>query len=124
MRKSVKQTVTVDTYIDAFPDATQQRLRKIRQLIHRVLPDAEERISYGIPAITYGGKRVMYFAGFKNHVSVYPVPEGDAAFQEAIVPYRTGKGTLQFPLAEPLPLALVRRVIALHAQRVRHQERV
>lgn len=77
------------------------------------MPTADETISYGIPTFTIGGRYLVYFAGWKHHISVHPVPAGDAAFQRKIEPYVAGKGTLTFPLGEPIPYDLIGRVAAL-----------
>lgn len=104
---------TTDDYIDAFPADVQVVLREVRGRIRKALPTASETISYGIPTFTIGGRYVVYFAGWKQHISVYPIPSGDAAFQREIEPYRAGKGTLKFPLAEPIPYDLVERIAML-----------
>jgi uncharacterized protein YdhG (YjbR/CyaY superfamily) len=101
---------TVDEYIASFPDETQSVLQEMRRTIHRVVPDAEERISYQIPAITSGGRIVVYFAGWKHHVSVYPVPDGDEDFERLVAPYRASKGTLKFLLSEPIPYGVIETV--------------
>jgi uncharacterized protein YdhG (YjbR/CyaY superfamily) len=77
----------------------------------KAAPGAEETISYKIPAFTLDGEALVYFAGWKHHVSLYPVPKGDAAFRRRIDPYRAGKGTLKFPLKQPLPLDLIASVV-------------
>jgi uncharacterized protein YdhG (YjbR/CyaY superfamily) len=103
---------TVDEYIDSFPDEVQERLRRIRQVIREVGPEAGERISYGMPTVTLDGKYVVYYSAWKRHLALYPVPGGDEALARDLHPYRTGKGTLRFPLDRPLPEDLVRRVVA------------
>ena len=104
---------TIDDYIDTFPAEVQVILHQVRGRIRNALPTADERISYGIPTFTLDGRYLVYFAGWKHHVSVYPVPTGDANFERKIKPYRAGKGTLKFPLAEPIPYDLIERVAAL-----------
>lgn len=105
------KATNIDEYIGAFPGATQQVLEQIRSVIRKAAPAAEEKISYAIPAFNLNNQYLIYFAGYKNHVSLYPVPKGDEAFQKEISAYRTGKGTLQFPLNKPLPLKLVTKVV-------------
>jgi uncharacterized protein YdhG (YjbR/CyaY superfamily) len=102
-------TTAVDEYISTFPPDVAAQLEAVRQAIRQAAPDAEERISYGIPTFTLGGRYLVYFAGWKHHISLYPVPDDDR-LNEELVPYRSGKGTLRFPLAEPMPLELVQRV--------------
>lgn len=101
----------IDGYIKAFPAATQEKLEEIRAIYRHELPDAEEVISYGVPAYRYQNKTLVFFAGWKNHISTYPVPAGDAAFQKAIEPYRKGRGTLQYSLDKPLPKELIQSLV-------------
>ena len=77
--------------------------------MRRGAPGTEERISYGIPTFALDGRYLIYFAGWKQHVSVYPIPETDDVLERAIAPYRTGKGTLRFPLDQPIPYDLIER---------------
>lgn len=101
------QTSSVDAYIASFPDDVGTVLSDVRHTIGRAVPHARETISYRIPAVTVNGNTLVYFAGWKHHVSVYPVPDGDATFQAAVAPYRSGRGTLRFPLGQPVPHDLV-----------------
>jgi uncharacterized protein YdhG (YjbR/CyaY superfamily) len=87
-------------------------LQQVRQTIRAAAPDAEETISYHIPAFTMNGKSLVHFAGWKQHISIYPVPSGDAAFQRRIAAYRAGKGTLQFPLQRPIPFDVIASAVA------------
>ncbi|HEY9377015.1 MAG TPA: DUF1801 domain-containing protein [Jiangellaceae bacterium] len=107
---------TVDDYISSFPDDVQAILHKIRQTIRKAVPDAGETISYKIPTFTLDGRYFIYVAGWKDHISVYPVPNGDEAFEQAITPYRAGKGTLKFPLDQPIPYDLIERTAVLQAE--------
>lgn len=101
---------TVDEYLAAFPAVIQTKLRKIRQTIKTAAPQAEEVISYGIAGYKYHGM-LIFFAGFTNHVSVYPAPRGAEAFKKELADYKGGKGTVQFPLDKPLPLDLIKRMV-------------
>jgi uncharacterized protein YdhG (YjbR/CyaY superfamily) len=114
---------TVDEYIASFPAEVQEVLQEIRRTCHAAVPDAGEMISYGLPTITLGGKYVVYFAGWTHHVSVYPVPDGDAAFRASLAPYRAAKGTLMFPLGKPVPYGLIGKVAALLAVQRRSSKR-
>ena len=105
---------SIDEYIAACPPESQDYLRQIRKLIHALVPDAKERISYQMAAFERNGKNLIHFAGWKKHVSLYPVPAGSEAFERQIAKYAGGKGTLKFPLDEPLPLKLIERVVKLH----------
>jgi uncharacterized protein YdhG (YjbR/CyaY superfamily) len=101
----------IDEYIAAFPKETQQVLRQIRTTIRRAAPGAEETISYAIPCFNLEGHYLIYFAGYKKHVSVYPAPRGDKAFKEELAQYKGGKGTVQFPLDKPIPYDLITRMV-------------
>ena len=105
---------SIDEYIAACPPDSQAYLQQIRKLIHTLVPDAKEKISYQMAAFERNGKNLIHFAGWKKHVSLYPVPAGSEAFERQIAKYASGKGTLKFSLEEPLPLKLIERVIKLH----------
>jgi len=107
---------SIDEYIAACPPESQKYLREIRTLIRVLVPDAKERISYQIAAFERNGRNIIHFAGWKKHVSLYPVPAGSEAFERQIAKYVDGKGTLKFPLDEPLPIKLIERVVKLHLQ--------
>jgi uncharacterized protein YdhG (YjbR/CyaY superfamily) len=114
------QFATVEEYIGSFPDDVQYVLREVRSTIHGAVPEAGERISYGIAAFTLGGRDLVYFAGWKKHISVYPVPGEDADLARELTPYLAAKGTLKFPLGQPVPYALIGRVaVVLARQRPR-----
>jgi uncharacterized protein YdhG (YjbR/CyaY superfamily) len=100
---------TVDEYIKPFPPAIRAMLNKIRQIIRETAPEAEEKISYGIAGYKYHGM-LIYFAGFTNHVSIYPAPREAETFKEELAAYKGGKGTVQFPLDKPLPISLIKRI--------------
>jgi uncharacterized protein YdhG (YjbR/CyaY superfamily) len=107
MNTSVK---TVDEYITGFPKETKAFLKQIRTTIKQAAPDAEEIISYGMPAYKYHGM-LVYFAAFKNHIGFYATPNGHAAFKKELSVYKEGKGSVQFPLDKPLPLSLVTKIV-------------
>jgi uncharacterized protein YdhG (YjbR/CyaY superfamily) len=106
---------TVDEYIGSFPDDVRIILEEIRHRIRASVPQAEETISYQIPTFSLNGSAFVYFAGWKHHVAVYPIPSGDEAFERELAPYRAAKGTLKFPLKQPIPFDLIERVAALLA---------
>jgi uncharacterized protein YdhG (YjbR/CyaY superfamily) len=110
---------TVDDYINSFPEEVQTVLEQVRQTIHSAAPGAGETISYQIPTITLDDKYLVYFAGWKHHVSLYPRPDVDAALEQELAPYRSGKGTVRFPLGEPIPHDLIRKLVALLVQQRR-----
>jgi len=102
---------SVDEYIATFPEDIQKILEEIRATIKAAAPDAKEKISYQIAAFELNGKNLIYFAGWKKHISLYPIPSGDEAFEKKISKYVAGKGTLKFPLDKPLPLKLISRIV-------------
>jgi uncharacterized protein YdhG (YjbR/CyaY superfamily) len=107
---------SVDDYIAAQPLHAQRVLQRVRNTIHKALPQAEEVISYKIPAFKANGKIVIYFAGWTDHYSLYPVNERTlAAFEGDLDPYKAGKGTLRFALDEPVPVKLIERLVRFHA---------
>ena len=111
---------TIDEYIARFPADVQDLLASIRKLVLEVAPDATETISYQIPAFKLDGKILVYFAAWKDHVSMYPLPhQADTAFSTELKKYQSGKGTARFALDRPLPEAFVRRLVELHVSRIR-----
>ena len=111
MAVSRKIPKDIDDYIQSFPEEVQALLQQIRAAIKKDAPGAEERISYGIPTFNLNGRYLIYFAGFKNHVSIYPAPRENESFKEKLAAYKGGKGTVQFPINKPLPLALISQII-------------
>lgn len=101
---------TVDEYHASFPDNVRERLDVIRKLVHDIAPELKEMISYNIPAFKRN-KMVVYYAGFINHISIFPAPKGKE-WEEDFKPYYTsGKGTIQFPHDKRLPLTLIKKII-------------
>ncbi len=109
-----KRFTSMDEYIAACPEETHERLQAIRAEIKRIAPKVKEKISYQIAAFELNGKNLIHFAGWKKHISLYPIPAGDETFEEAASKYADGKGTMKFPLDEPMPMKLVTKVIKLH----------
>ena len=108
---------TVDDYLASFPTRTREPLAEVRRIVASVVPDGQETIAYGMPTIKVAGRSVVHFAGWAGHLSIYPEPDGDTDLTRDLAPYRAGKGTLRFPLDQPLPEDLVSRVVeALAAQ--------
>jgi uncharacterized protein YdhG (YjbR/CyaY superfamily) len=103
---------TVNEYIRTFPKNVQEILEKIRQIIKEAAPGAEELISYQIPAFKLKGKYLIYFAGWKNHIGVYPISSGmESSIKELSEYYTSGKGTAQFPLNKPMPFPLIKKIV-------------
>jgi uncharacterized protein YdhG (YjbR/CyaY superfamily) len=110
MESSKEKFKTIDEYINASPKNVQSILEKMRQTIKKAAPGAVETISYQIPTFKLNGKGLAYFAAFKNHIGFYPVPSGVTAFKKELAPYKQGKGSVQFPLDQPIPYDLVRKI--------------
>jgi len=101
----------VAAYMSQFTGSTRQRLDEMRDTIRKVAPNAVESIGYGMPAYKLDGKPLVYFAAFPHHIGFYATPNGHEAFKKEFAPYKQGKGSVQFPHDQPLPLDLVRRVV-------------
>ncbi len=100
----------VDNYIAQFPETIQKLLRQMRATIRKAAPDAEESISYQMPAYKYHGV-LAFFAGYKNHIGFYPTPSGIEEFKKELSKFKGAKGSVQFPLDQPLPLKLVTKIV-------------
>ena len=114
---------TVDQYIRSFPQKTQAILRRIRRTIHAAAPGATEGISYNIPTFYLDGAYLIYFAGYARHVSIYPVPAVSAAVKKQLAPYVSGRGTVKFPLDEPIPFGLIKKLTLARIKAVREKNR-
>jgi uncharacterized protein YdhG (YjbR/CyaY superfamily) len=114
MAKAEKPT-DIDGYISQLPADVQAVLQEVRQAIRRAAPDAEETISYRMPAFRQHGV-LVYFAAWKNHIGLYPPISGDKALERAVARYAGPKGNLQFPLDEPMPFDLIERIVKLRVK--------
>lgn len=101
---------TIDAYIASFPADIQRLLEQMRNTVHKAAPDATEAIKYAIPTFVLNGN-LVHFAAFKEHIGFYPAPTGIKAFEKELAPYKQGKGSIQFPYSQPLPLDLVTRIV-------------
>jgi uncharacterized protein YdhG (YjbR/CyaY superfamily) len=101
----------VDLYIKQFPSDVQEILKKIRKLVKENAPNAEELISYGIPGYRTNKKPLVYFAAYKNHIGFYATPQGHSEFKDELAHYKQGKGSVQFPLDQPMPYELMERIV-------------
>jgi uncharacterized protein YdhG (YjbR/CyaY superfamily) len=110
-----KTPTTIDEYIAGFPPRVQTVLKKIRATVAAAAPGAREVISYRMPAFAQQGI-LLYFAGFKHHIGVYPPVAGDARLEKALLPYRGPKGNLKFPLDRPVPYDLIKRIATLRVK--------
>lgn len=110
-----KLPTNIDEYIASFPKAIQQLLQQVRNTIQKAAPDAKEAIKYAMPTFTLNGN-LVHFAAFTNHIGFYPAPTGMDAFKKELSVYKTGKGSVQFPLDQPMPLALITKIVKLRVK--------
>ena len=115
------KATTIDEYMADFPKEVQVILQNIRQTIHGIVPDAEEAISYAIPTFKFKGKNLVHFAAFKNHIGFYPTPTGIEAFEKDLAMYKQGKGSVQFPLGQKMPLPLIIKIVKYNVGRINGQ---
>jgi uncharacterized protein YdhG (YjbR/CyaY superfamily) len=102
---------TIDEYIAEFPPETQEVLQEVRRVIRAAAPAATETMSYAVPTFDLNERHLVHFAGYPRHIGLYPGPSGIAAFAGELAPYKHAKGSVQFPLGEPLPVDLIRRIV-------------
>lgn len=107
---NAKKSTDIDAYIAGFPADIQKVLQQVRTTIRKAAPNAEETIKYDMPTFTYNGN-LVYFAAFKKHIGFYAVPTGDKTFKKEFAAYKTGKGSIQFPLDKPMPLKLITKIV-------------
>lgn len=101
----------MDGYITEFPPEIQDKLNQIRKVIRENAPDAVESIAYGMPAYKLNKKPLVYFAGYAKHIGFYATPSGHSAFEVQLSQYKQGKGSVQFPLDQPVPLDLIAEIV-------------
>jgi len=118
-----KPNPTVTAYIASQPTASQTILKRVRKTIHDAVPTAEELISYKMPTYKLHGRTMLYFAGWKQHYSLYPATDRVvAAFKDELAPYEVRKGTIRFPLSQPVPVKLIARIAKFRAKEVGSRE--
>jgi uncharacterized protein YdhG (YjbR/CyaY superfamily) len=105
------QPLSVDDYIASFPAETQEIMQHIRLIIRDNAPDAVESIAYGMPAYKTHKKPLVYFAGYPNHIGFYATPTGHEKFAKELSQYKQGKGSVQFPLDQPMPFELIAEIV-------------
>lgn len=110
MAKQTMRSEEIDAYIEGFPESVRGLLEEVRETIRAAAPDAREKISYAVPTFDLHGN-LVHFAAFERHIGFYPTPSGVAEFDEALSPYKQGKGSVQFPLDQPMPLELIARIV-------------
>ena len=101
---------SIDDYIESFPEDIRERLAAMRTAIRRVAPGAQEKISYQMPTFYLNGN-LVHFAAYAKHIGFYPTPSGIAKFKKELSKYKNAKGSVQFPLEEPLPIGLIQRIV-------------
>ena len=105
----------IDSYIATFPKSTQALLEEVRTTIQKAVPEAEECINYGMPTFKLKGNMV-HFAAYANHIGFYPAPSGISTFADELLGYKSAKGSVQFPIDQPLPLDLIKRISEFRAK--------
>jgi uncharacterized protein YdhG (YjbR/CyaY superfamily) len=111
---------TIDDYIAGFPRDVQEVLSRIRETIRRAAPDAEEAIKYQIPTFVLNSN-LVHFAAFKNHVGFYPTPSAIERFRDELTPYKSAKGSVQFPIDRPMPLDLIKKIVEFRVEEIRRK---
>lgn len=106
----MKEYTDINAFIAEFPEEVQAILQKVRATIQQAAPGATEAIKYGMPTFVLNGN-LVHFSAYKNHIGFYPAPTGIDAFIDELAPYRTGKGTIQFPIDKPIPYDLITKVV-------------
>ena len=112
------QVKTVEEYLQTFSEDVQNHLIQVRETILKAAPEAKESISYGMPAYKLHGKPLVYFGGHKNHIGFYATPAGHEAFAKELSIYTQGKGSVQFPFSESMPLALIQKMVEYKVQQM------
>lgn len=107
----MSKSTEVDAYIAKFEGERKNCLEAMRELVTELVPEADEAVSYGLVGYKLNGKPLVYFGAFPNHIGFYATPNGHAAFAEDFAKYKQGKGSVQFPLDEPLPIDLIKCVV-------------
>lgn len=116
---NTSKPTNIDEYISAFPIDVQKVLEEVRHKIGSIAPEAQETISYAIPTFDLNGKHLIHFAGFKNHIGLYPTPVGMEQFKDDFADYKTGKGSVQFPLSEPMPMDLIAKIVKFRLESIK-----
>ena len=124
MKTSKTAPKDIGAYIAGFPTDVQQILEKIRKTIRKAAPEAEETISYLIPTFNLKGTYLIYFAAYKKHIGLYPAPRGNERFKKELSRYEGGKGTVRFPLDQPIPLALITRIVKFRIKQNLEREKL
>ncbi|CAG5018821.1 hypothetical protein DYBT9275_06078 [Dyadobacter sp. CECT 9275] len=113
---ATEKPTTIDEYLSGFPEDVRLLLEEVRATIKKVAPDAEETINYGIPTFKLKGN-LVHFAGYRNHIGFYPTPTGIEEFKDELSVYKGAKGSVQFPIDQPLPMELIARITAFRVKK-------
>lgn len=116
MKATTSSPENVDEYINSFPKEIQKYLKQMRAAIKKAAPKAEEGIGYKMPAYKLCDRSLVYFAGYAKHIGFYATPTGHKEFKKELSVYKEGKGSVQFPLDEPLPIALITKIVKFRVQ--------
>lgn len=116
MERTARRFSSIDEYIGGFPEEVRAILQSLRRCIQEEAPEAVETISYQMPTFRLNGKNLVHFAAFPKHIGFYPTPSGIEAFKSELSRYKHAKGSVQFPINEPLPFPLIRRIVAFRVQ--------
>lgn len=117
----ISKPENINEYINLFPKDSATILQLIRNRIKKVSPNAVETISYGMPAFKVNGKPVVYFAGYKNHIGFYALPSGNEAFKKELLNFKTGKGSIQFPLEKEMPWKLIDEIVKFRLKEIQQK---
>lgn len=115
MEKDKKEYPSIDEYIHSYPEPIQKKLMELREAIKEQAPEAQEKISYQMPTFFLNGN-LVHFAAHSKHIGFYPTPSGIAAFQSELSKYKNAKGSVQFPIEEPLPIELIKRIVKFRVE--------
>ncbi|MCZ7400714.1 MAG: DUF1801 domain-containing protein [Candidatus Methanoperedens sp.] len=115
MEKKRQQFESIDEYIHSFPEPIQKKLEELREVIKEQAPQAQEKISYQIPTFFLNGN-LVHFAAYSKHIGFYPTPSGIDAFKSEISKYKNAKGSVQFPIEEPLPIELIKKIVKFRVE--------
>jgi uncharacterized protein YdhG (YjbR/CyaY superfamily) len=115
---TTSQFQNIDAYIATFPKEIQALLEQVRETIQNIAPDAKEAIKYAMPTFMLNCKNLVHFAAFKNHIGFYATPSGHLEFKVALAPYKSGKGSVQFPIDSPMPLDLIARMVQFRVDKI------
>jgi uncharacterized protein YdhG (YjbR/CyaY superfamily) len=113
---------SVEEYISSFPAPIQEVLKKVQKTVLKAAPCGVESISYGLPTVKQGGRVLVHYGAFQKHIGLYATPTGHAAFATELAQYKQGKGSVQFPLSEPIPLALITDIVNFRVEEVAGKE--